>query len=39
MELLLSHAVDYDSMYREGFDGFIGVKRVADEQTESGLRL
>lgn len=26
-------------MYREGYDGFIGVKRVADEQTDSGLRL
>ena len=29
----------YDSLYREGKDGFIGIKRVADEKSESGHQL
>lgn len=39
MDLMQSHAVDFDSLYREGYDGYIGIKRVTDDQSESGLRL
>ena len=36
---MLTLAPDYDSMYREGLDGFIGVKSVPDEYEDSGKRL
>lgn len=29
----------YDTLYREGLDGYIGVKLTADEQEESGKKL
>ena len=39
LEALDSYSNGYDSMYREGKDGFIGIKRVEDEKSESGHRL
>ena len=36
---MLQFAARYDSMYREGLDGYIGIKRVPDERDPSGHSL
>ena len=39
VEFLEKFSTECDSMYREGLDGYIGLKQVPDEQTESGKSL
>ena len=36
---MTAKADEYDSLYREGLDGFIGVRFAPDELDESGKRL
>ena len=36
---LLEFTKDYDSMYREALDGFIGIKQVPDDRDPTGHSL
>jgi hypothetical protein len=39
LNVLLKIAEEYDSMYREGYDGYIGIRLVLADEADSGKRL
>ena len=39
LNALIEVAEDYDSMYREGYDGYIGIRLVPEDDADSGKRL
>ena len=36
LNLMLTYASEYDSLYRDGLDGFIGIKLVEAESSTAG---
>ena len=39
MEYLDFYSRGFDTLYREGLDGYIGVRQMPDETEQSGKRL